>query len=115
VAAAISPNGRPNMSCSTNATRSAGASVSSTTSMASPTESASTASCSGPAAAMAWSTASGSSRRDLRVRSMSRHTRATMVVSHPSRFATSPAPARPAWIHASWTASSASLSEPSIR
>ena len=39
--------GRSNMSCSTKASRSAGVSVSSTTSRASPTESASSASCSG--------------------------------------------------------------------
>jgi hypothetical protein len=38
--AAISPNGRASMSCSTNASRSAGASVSSTTSSAGPTDSA---------------------------------------------------------------------------
>jgi predicted enzyme related to lactoylglutathione lyase len=44
---AISSNGTANMSCSTNASRSAGVSVSSTTSKARPTESASTASCSG--------------------------------------------------------------------
>jgi hypothetical protein len=36
----------------------------------------------------------GSSRRDLRKRSMSRHTRATIVVSHPPRFATPPGPER---------------------
>ena len=41
--AAISSNGTANMSCSTNASRSAGASVSSTTSRARPTESASSA------------------------------------------------------------------------
>ena len=111
---AISPNGRPNVSCSTNATRSAGGSVSSTTSSASPTELASIASCSGPPTA-ASSGSSGSSRRDLRERSMSRHTRATMVVNHPSRLATSSAPPRAACSQPSWTASSASLSEPSIR
>ena len=44
---AISSNGTANMSCNTNASRSAGARVSSTTSSARPTESASTASCSG--------------------------------------------------------------------
>ena len=44
---AISSNGTANMSCSTNASRSAGCSVSSTTSSARPTESASSASCSG--------------------------------------------------------------------
>ena len=45
--AATSVNGMANMSCSTNASRSAGVSVSSTTSRARPTESASTASSSG--------------------------------------------------------------------
>ena len=45
--AAISSNGKSNMSCSTKASRSAGSSVSSTTSSASPTESASCASSSG--------------------------------------------------------------------
>ncbi len=45
--AAISSNGTANMSCSTNASRSAGLSVSSTTCSAIPTESASNASCSG--------------------------------------------------------------------
>ena len=44
---AISSNVTPNMSCSTNASRSAGARVSSTTNRASPTEVASRASCSG--------------------------------------------------------------------
>ena len=124
---AISPNGTPNMSCSTNATRSAGASLSSTTSSARPTESASTASCSGPGAGPACAGAAaasapgsmsapvGSSGRALRLRSMSRHTRATIVVNQPSRFATAPASAPAAWIHASCRASSASFAEPSIR
>jgi hypothetical protein len=107
------------VSCSTNATRSAGGSVSSTTSSASPTESASTTSDSGPSTAatlaIASSGSSGSSRLDLRERSMSRHTRATMVVNHPSRLATPSAPAADACIQPSCTASSASLSEPSIR
>jgi hypothetical protein len=57
----------------------------------------------------------GSSRRDLRERSMSRHTRATTVVSHPPRFATPVGSERMRRSQASWTASSASLSEPSIR
>jgi hypothetical protein len=43
----MSANGMPNTSCSTNASRSAGVSASSTTSNARPTESASSASCSG--------------------------------------------------------------------
>ena len=71
----------------------AGARVSSTTSSASPTESASTASCSGSAASRVTigsgtATSSGIFRRDLRDRSMSRHTRATTVVSQPPRFST---------------------------
>jgi hypothetical protein len=81
---AISSNGTANMSCNTNASRSAGASVSRTTSKARPTESASTASRSG---SNRWSSAAGgacspigSSRRERRERSMSRHTRATIVV-----------------------------------
>jgi hypothetical protein len=90
----ISSKGRSNISCSTNATRSAGPSVSSTTSSARPTESASCASCSGSLPS-AWLTIGsgtsaprGCSRRDLRERSMSRHTRATTVVSDPPRFST---------------------------
>ena len=97
---AISSNGTPNMSCSTNATRSAGASRSSTTSSASPTESASTASCSGrrrratrrrrrppPAARIPpRPPPASSSRRACRERSMSRHTRDVIVVSQPSRL-----------------------------
>jgi hypothetical protein len=60
-------------------------------------------------------TASGSSCRRLRERSMFRHTRATTVVSQPPRFSTSAAPARLSRTQASCTASSASASEPSIR
>ena len=56
-----------------------------------------------------------SSRRVLRDRSMFRQTRATIVVNHPPRFSTSLAPARLRRSQASWTASSASVSEPSIR
>ena len=85
---AIWSNGTANMSCSTNAIRSAGASVSSTTSSARPTESASSASSSGslpprgrPDLVGQRCRSSGSSRRDVRERSMSRHTRATTVVS----------------------------------
>ena len=84
------------MSCSTNATRSAGASVSSTTSRATPTESASSSSRSGSApwsgcatGSAAWRSA-GSSCRDLRARNMSRQTRATTVVSQPPRLSTAP-------------------------
>ena len=58
---------------------------------------------------------SGSSRRDLRERSMSRHTRATTVVSQPPRFSTPLVSARLSRSHASCTASSASVREPSIR
>ena len=53
--------------------------------------------------------------RACRERSMSRHTRDVIVVSQPSRLATSSAPARAARSQASCTASSASLAEPSIR
>jgi hypothetical protein len=42
-------------------------------------------------------------------------TRATTVVSHPPRFSSSSASIRLRRSHVSWTASSASLSEPSIR
>jgi len=56
----------------------------------------------------------GSSRRDLRERNMSRETLATAVVSHPPRFSTSLVSEQLSRSHASWTASSASLSEPSI-
>jgi hypothetical protein len=118
---AISSKGRANMSCSTKARRSAGASVSSTTRSARPTESASSASCSGSTPlgrlAIGWDTSgpSGSSRRDLRERSMSRETRATTVVSQPPRFSTPLVSERLNRSQASWTASSASPSEPSIR
>ena len=57
----------------------------------------------------------GSSRRDWRDRSMSRHTRETTVVSHPPRLSMSVASARLSRSHASWTASSTSLNDPSIR
>jgi len=55
------------------------------------------------------------SRSDPRPRSMSRHTRATTVVSQPPRFSTPLVSERLSRSQASWTASSASLSEPSIR
>ena len=86
---AISSKGTANMSCSTNANRSAGLSVSRTTSKARPTESASRASCSGsvPSARSMIGSGTwppiGSSRRRLRVRSMFSEMRATTVVSHP--------------------------------
>ncbi len=89
---AISSNGTANMSCRTNASRSAGVSVSSTTSRARPTESARTASCSGPSAPRPASSGglapTGSSRRALRDWSMFRDTLATIVVSHPAMFST---------------------------
>ena len=97
---AISSKGNSNMSWSTNANLSAGARVSSTTRRARPTESASNASSSGwssPPGMMTGSgkcTPKGSSRRTLRERSMFRHTRATIVVNHPPRFSTLPAPER---------------------
>src|SRR5438445_1229810 len=118
---AISSNGRSNMSCSTNATRSGGASVSSTTSSAGPTASARSASRSGsvessrPTTGPSTSASSGSSRRAVRERSMSKHSRATIVVSHPPRFSTSLGSERLTRSQASCTASSASLPEPSIR
>ena len=91
------------------------------TSRARPTESASSASCSGsiPSSRLTIGSGmyvtSGSSRRDWRDRSMSRHTRATTVVSHPPRFSMPLASERVRWIQDSCTASSASLSEPSMR
>ena len=57
-------------------------------------------------------TSSGCSRRVLRARSMFSATRATTVVSQPRRFSTSLVSARLSRSQASWTASSASLSEP---
>jgi len=117
----MSSNGTENMSCNTKASRSGGESVSSTTSSASPTESDRSASCSGSvpsAGSMMGSgtrTSNGCSRRVLRERSMFSDTRATTVVSHPPRFSISSVSERLSRSHASWTASSASLSEPSIR
>ncbi len=46
---------------------------------------------------------------------MSRHTRPTTVVSHPPRFPMSLVSERLSRSQVSWTASSASLIEPSIR
>ena len=91
--------------------------MSSTTSSARPTESASSASSSGwtPSIGSDTCTPSGSSRLDLRERNMSRDTRATIVVSHPPRFSTPLVSQRCSRSQVSWTASSASLSEPSIR
>ena len=88
------------MSCSTNASRSAGARVSSTTSSASADRVGQPQLVLGIAASVAATgsgmrgTSSGSSRRALRERSMSRHTRATTVVSQPPRFSTSLASVR---------------------
>jgi hypothetical protein len=117
ITGAISSNGTANMSCSTNATRSAGPSASSTTSSASPTESASSASSPGSRRSSSGSgwVSRGSSGWLRRVRSRDRHTRATTVVSHAPTFSISPAPVRWNRSHASWTASSASAAEPSIR
>jgi len=56
-----------------------------------------------------------SSRRAVRARSMSRQTRATTVVSQPPRFSIPPASERLSLSQPSWTASSASSTEPSIR
>jgi hypothetical protein len=118
---AISSKGTANMSCSTNASRWAGASVSSTTSSASPTASASNTWCSGSTPSTRLTTGSGvctpsgSSGRESRERNTFRHTLATTVVSQPPMFSMPLASARLGRSHASWTASSASLSEPSIR
>ena len=118
---AISSKGRSNTSCSTNATRSAGASVSSTTRSAAPTESARRASCSGSFPLLLFALGStgrasnASSRSELRDRNMSRHTRATIVVSQPRMFRMPVAPLWSIRSQAFWTASSASASEPSIR
>jgi hypothetical protein len=118
---AISSKGTANRSWSTNASRSAGVRVSRTTSRASPTESASSARCSGSSPSRRVATASGrssptgSSRRAVRAWSMFRHTRPTTVVSHPPRLSTALVSERLSRSQASWTASSASLDEPSIR
>jgi len=109
------------MSWSTNANRSAGVSVSSTTRSASPTESASSASCSGSLWSSTVTTGSGSqeptysSRRVRRARSMSRQTRPTTVVNQPPRFSIAELSVRLSRNHASWTASSLSSIVPSIR
>ena len=58
---------------------------------------------------------SDSSRRLLRERSRLRATRPTAATSQASRLSISPAFERLSRIHASWTASSASLVELSIR
>src|SRR2546430_1607098 len=85
---AISSNGTANMSCSTNATRSGGLNVSSTTSSASPTASPSSAACSGSSSKATTGsgtcTSSGSSRRVRRERRRLRQTRATIVGRPPT-------------------------------
>jgi hypothetical protein len=116
-----SSKGRSNMSCRTNASRSAGDSVSRTTSSARPTESASSASWSGstvssrPATGAPTRSGPWASQGSSRERSMLRQTRATTVVSQPPRFSTSLVSERLSRSQASWTASSASLTEPSMR
>ena len=57
----------------------------------------------------------GSSRREVRERSMFSDTLATIVVSQPPRFSTPPVPERLSRSQVSCTASSASLTEPSTR
>jgi hypothetical protein len=115
----MSSNGRANMSCSTNASRSAGCSVSSTTSSARPTESAISASSSGSpigeTIGSGSTESSGSSRRARRERSMFRLIRATTVVSHARRSRIVPGSERSTRSQASCTASSASVIEPSMR
>jgi hypothetical protein len=118
---AISSKGSSNMSCSTKASRSDGLSVSSTTINANPTESAIRASSSGLGARSTVTIGSGShepawsSRRARRARSMSRETRPTTVVSQAPRFSTAASSVRLKRSQASWTASSASSSVPSMR
>ena len=85
-----------------------------------PTESARTACSAGSSSTRVtigsgMCTSSESSRRVARERSMSRHTRDTTVVSHARRSLTSPVSARDRRSQASCTASSASVSEPSMR
>ncbi len=114
---AMSSNGTANRSCSTKASRSAGASDWSTTSNAVPTESASSASNAGwpdvdPSTVASYSPSS-SSRLVDRERSMSRQTLPTTVVSQPPRLSIPSVRCRRSQV--SWTASSASCSEPSIR
>ena len=116
---AMSSKGTAKMSCRTKARRSAGARVSSTTISAGPIESASRTAPSGPSvsrsAASGSSSASDSSRRPRRDRSIFRHSRATTVVSHPARFSTSEVSAPLSRSQEFCTASSASACEPSIR
>ncbi len=110
---AMSSNGTAKTSWSTNARRSAGCSVSSTTSSAAPTASAAIVrlSESGSALSARVMTGSGSrpassasSRRRLRASSIVRHTRDTTVVSQPGMLSTSLLSARSTRIHASCSA-----------
>ena len=118
---AISSKGTANMSWSTKASRSAGLSASNTTSRASPTESANSAACSGsvpsggPTTGSGRWVSSGCWWRVVRERSRLSATRATIVVSQPPKFSTALVSARLTRSHASWTASSASDNDPSIR
>ena len=118
---AISSNGTPKLSWRTKASRSAGESVSSTTSRARPTESASSASCSGSTLSSVLTIGSGSqasvdsSGRARRDRRMSRQTRPTTVVSQPPRFSIELSSVRASRSQASCTASSLSSILPSIR
>ena len=133
---AISSKGTANRSWSTNAKRSAGVRRSSTTMSGGPIESASSTSWSGSSpGGDGTSTGSTSSaavadlahvagvsgargapgvlgRRDRRV---SRQMWATTVVSHPWKFSMRSGSARRRRSHASWTASSASATEPTMR
>lgn len=99
--------------------RSTGARRSRTTRRARPTDSARAASYSGLVLWLAggsegWA-ARESSRREVRERRVSRQTRETTVVSQPPRLAISAESERERRSHASCTASSASLAEPSMR
>ena len=117
---AISSNGTAKTSCRTNARRSAGLRLSSTTSRARPIESASSACCSGPPSPGSPTSGSGSqlpaaySRLALRDRSMSRLIRPTTVVSQARRSSMAPVSLWPSRSQASCTASCASLTEPSM-
>jgi hypothetical protein len=94
-----------------------------TTYSARPTESASRASSSGPVlpspaasrASMPALISSGCSARAPRLRSTSRQIRPVTVVSQPRRSSMPPPPVRASRSQASWTASSASVCEPSTR
>ena len=94
--------------------------MSSTTSSARLTESASTASSAGVGASRLTTgsgtcTPAGSSGRAARERSRLRQTRATTVVSQPPGLPTSSGPVPLTRTQASWSASSASADDPSIR